>query len=116
MSAEKRKELSIKAASLVDLAYKTGWTDGINHVTGAVSKGITPMNLLERFIELYGEVPLEGSMVEPGYQLWHDYYGFSGDHMVLTDEGWEPGEVKQSYLDVDPDAILDEVNAPQKGK
>jgi hypothetical protein len=33
--------------------------------------------------------------------------------MILTEEGWEPGEVKQSVIDeFGADAILDEVNAP----
>ncbi|HXF12252.1 MAG TPA: hypothetical protein VN517_03805 [Terriglobales bacterium] len=71
------------------------------------------MTLLDRFVELYGEVPLAGTMIAPGHQLWRDYYEFCGDHMIRTDEGWEPGEVKQPYMDSDPDAILDEVNAPQ---
>jgi hypothetical protein len=76
----------------------------------------TAIDLLRRFAEVYGEVPLEGAMVEPGVELWHDYLEFSGDHMILTDEGWEPGEVKQSYLDAadgDESVILDEVNAPK---
>jgi hypothetical protein len=73
----------------------------------------TVTDLLDRFVEVYGEVPLRGSMQEPGMQLWRDYYAWTGDHMILSDEGWEPGEVKQSYLnEYGPDAILDEVNAP----
>jgi hypothetical protein len=74
-------------------------------------------DLLDRFVEVYGEVPLRGSMIEPGLRLWRDYYEWTGDHMFLTDEGWEPGEVKQSYLDhLEPgepasSVILDEVNA-----
>lgn len=36
-----------------------------------------------------------------------------GDHMILTSEGWEPGEAKQSYVDSgDVDEILDEINPP----
>lgn len=79
----------------------------------------TSVSLLERFVDLYGEVPLEGSMIDPDLQpllqLWHDYYEWTGDHMILTDEGWEPGEAKQSYVDAgDADAILDELNAPKE--
>lgn len=71
------------------------------------------LDLLGRFAELYGEVPLLGSMVDQGRKLWRDFYEYTGDHMILTDEGWEPGEVKQSYIDeVGPEAIQDEVNAP----
>lgn len=70
------------------------------------------LDLLDRFAELYGEVPLVGSMIKPGHKLWRDFYKHTGDHMILTDEGWEPGAVKQSYIDeVGPEAIQDEVNA-----
>lgn len=47
-----------------------------------------------------------------------DYFTLTGEHMILTDEGWEPGDAKQTYLDdwaKHPqwsDPILDEVNAP----
>lgn len=48
-----------------------------------------------------------------------DFFVLTGDHMILTDEGWESGEVKQDYLDTwqkdHPswsNPILDEVNAP----
>lgn len=69
--------------------------------------------LLDRFVRLYGESPLVGSMIEPGMKLWRDYYEYTGEHMILTDEGWEPGSVKKSYIDeFGPEAILDEVNAP----
>jgi hypothetical protein len=77
-------------------------------------------NLLDRFAEVYGEVPLEGAMIAPGNELWRDYYEWTGDHMILTDEGWEPGELKQEFIDslegdetID-DIILDEVNAPEE--
>lgn len=78
-------------------------------------------NLLDRFVAVYGEVPLEGEMIAPGLKLWHDYYEWSGDHMILTDEGWETGEAKQSYVDLAKDEgqvlsdfILDEVNTPSE--
>lgn len=71
------------------------------------------LDLLDRFAELYGEVPLVGSMIKPGRKLWRDFYEHTGDHMILTDDGWEPGEVKQLYIDeVGPEAIQDEVNTP----
>lgn len=69
--------------------------------------------LLEAFVEVYSEAPLEGSMVEPGEKAWRRYYELSGQHMILTDEGWEPGESKASYIaNGFADWILDEVNAP----
>ena len=57
------------------------------------------MELLERFVNLYGETPLEGSMIPEGLKLWRDYWIYSGQHMILTDEGWEPGEALESYVD-----------------
>jgi hypothetical protein len=73
--------------------------------------------LLERFVDVYGEVPLQGSMIEPGMALWRDYWIYSGQHMILTDEGWEPADdVLDLYVaDLDDgqpisDVVHDEVN------
>lgn len=111
----RKQELMNNASRLVENAYETGWMGGIRRMEGVVSNEdkVTPSSLLERFVELYGETPLSGSMIAPGRKLWRDYYEFMGDHMILTDEGWEPGSAKRSYLDeVGSDAILDEVNCP----
>lgn len=65
------------------------------------------MGLLER---------VEANEVAPDVEWFHDYYLLTGDHMICTDEGWEPGENKQSYQDnpdYDDDGIIDEVNAPE---
>jgi len=76
---------------------------------------MTAEALLDRFAELYGETP----MPPAAGQLWRDYFEFSGKHMILTDEGWESGGLKEEYLEewknnssrwTNP--ILDEVNAP----
>jgi hypothetical protein len=48
----------------------------------------------------------------PDGRWWRDYFVLTGDHMILTDEGWESGDSKESYADA-PDSILDEVNAPE---
>jgi len=78
-----------------------------------------PEDLLDRFVDLYGEVLLEGSMIEPGMKLWRDYHEWSGEHMILTEEGWESGSGKAAYIDMlkpgekISDVILDEVNAPR---
>lgn len=70
-------------------------------------------DLLERFSELYGETQLSGSMIKPGHNLWREYHEYSGDHLILTDEGWEPGESKVQYLH-DGGEIYDEANAPDR--
>jgi hypothetical protein len=68
------------------------------------------MELLDRMVAT--EVPV------PDHKWCVEYWELTGDHMILTDEGWESGDVKQSYLDEwakNPewsDPILDEVNAP----
>lgn len=36
-------------------------------------------------------------MIEPGLKLWRDYWIYTRQHMILTDEGWEPGEALASY-------------------
>jgi hypothetical protein len=48
---------------------------------------------------MYGEIPLVPSMVQRDPTLWHDYFIYTGDHMILTDEGWEPEESLQSYME-----------------
>lgn len=58
-------------------------------------------------------------MLAPDQDWYRDYYVLTGSHMILTDEGWCPGDCKQSLIDeylgdgeaVD-NVILDEVNAP----
>jgi hypothetical protein len=115
-----REELAKRAANLVHAAFSAGWAGGIRRMEGEVLKPkTTPSSLLDRFVEVYGEVPLSGSMIGPGLKLWHDYYEWTGDHMILTDEGWEPGEVKASYEEMAEaeglplsSFITDEVNAP----
>src|SRR6266702_2725974 len=114
----RKQEFADRAAELAKAAYSAGWTAGIKRREGVVlTEKVTPMGLLERFVELYGEVPLEGSMIGPGLNLWRDYYEFTGDHMILTEEGWELGKIKQSYAEMAKieglpvsDYILDEVN------
>jgi hypothetical protein len=76
-------------------------------------------SLIDGFVNVYGEFHLTRNTIAPGMKLWRDYYEWTGDHMILTDEGWEPGEQKQSYIDQAAsegcdlgDFIQDEVNAP----
>lgn len=51
----------------------------------------------------------EGPTGDP--QWWREYFLFTGRHMILTEEGWEPGDCKDSCADEEVE-ILDEVNAP----
>jgi hypothetical protein len=115
MSIERKEKLAAEAANLVHSAYTAGWQAGVKRMEGCVlSEKTTPSSLLERFVDIYGEVPLSGAMIEPGLKLWRDYYEWTGNHMILTDEGWEPGEGKQAYIDnCGPNVIIDEVNAPR---
>ncbi len=67
----------------------------------------------------------------PDRGWYRDYYLLTGEHMILTDEGWEFGEAKASYEedaredharlvadghasldDPPPSYIHDELNAP----
>jgi hypothetical protein len=42
---------------------------------------------------------------------WHrDFFLLTGDHMICTDEGWQPGDTEPRP---DADEILCEVNAPE---
>lgn len=65
------------------------------------------MDLLERAADHMSDNP-------PDCDWFHDLYLLTGEHMILTDEGWQPGNCKQAILDeYGDDAILEEVNAPE---
>jgi len=69
------------------------------------------MNLLERAAKW-----MEGA---PDKVWWREYFLLTGEHMILTEEGWEAGTLKWEYEqqakadgeDIE-DWILDEVNGP----
>lgn len=64
------------------------------------------MNLLERATTLFEEQA-------PDPDWFRDYFELTGEWMVLTDEGWQPGTEKNGLIaEYGPDVILDEVNAP----
>ena len=71
------------------------------------------MGLLERAANSLVDSPLQDR------DWWKNYYQLTGKHMILTEEGWEDGSAKQTYIDsLEPnegiaDVILDEVNAPK---
>ena len=65
------------------------------------------MNLLSRAGELFEDSA-------PDTAWWRDYFLLAGEHMVCTEEGWEPGSAKAELVaDYGPGHILDEVNAPR---
>lgn len=55
----------------------------------------------------------------PDTTWWRELFVLTRQHMILTDEGWEPGENRWTYLEeweqhpnwANP--ILDEVNGPE---
>jgi hypothetical protein len=68
-------------------------------------------DLLERFVDLYGEIPVSGSSIKTARKLWRDYWEYSGEHMIMLDEGWISAIDRGMYT---PEEILDEVNAPKE--
>lgn len=46
----------------------------------------------------------------PDASWLEEYYSLTGDHMICTEEGWTPGDIKP---EIHSDDILMEVNAPQ---
>ena len=111
---DKKQELMFKASSIAGVAYQAGWLGAIKHLEGRIDRPTT-LSLVRRFAELYDQSPISDSQIEEGRKLWRDYYVLIGQHMILTDEGWEDGTSKAAYLesaDGDEGVILDEVNAP----
>lgn len=61
---------------------------------------------LDSLYELFDEIA-------PDTQWMRDYYLVNGEHAILGEYGWEPGENLASYRSETPDwQPLDEVNAP----
>jgi hypothetical protein len=67
---------------------------------------------LEKAMNLLGRV----QEIEMDDVTWYrELYELNGEHMVLTEDGWDFGGFKQRYIednDGDASVILDEVNAP----
>jgi hypothetical protein len=73
-----------------------------------LNKFCLAMSLVERAAEVFSDNP-------PDYEWFRDYYLISGEHMILTDEGWEPGNLKEQIRKDcdDPEwEPNDEVNIP----
>ncbi len=59
------------------------------------------MGLLERAVAT--------EMSAPDKTWFQEYFSLTGEHMILTDEGWETGGAREIYQ---PGEVLDEINAP----
>ena len=60
------------------------------------------VSLLERAAEYLGDNP-------PDTDWFRDYYLLTGDHVILTDEGWEPASCKEQLL-TDGGEVYEELN------
>jgi hypothetical protein len=66
-------------------------------------------SLLRQAADYMGEAELS-----PATDWWKHYFErVDPAHMVLTDEGWEPGSIHYDSAREDIPVILDEVNAPE---
>jgi hypothetical protein len=63
-----------------------------------------PRQVLDHIEAILGDFEM---CPDPGW--WKEMFLVTGQHMILDDEGWWPGEAKHLY---DPEDILDEVNEP----
>ena len=69
----------------------------------------------EKALDLLNRAASHMSDIETGPpdNWWKEFFQLTGTHMILTEEGWEDGEAKASYLKDDPEwKPLDEVCAP----
>lgn len=83
--------------------------------SNAEEKLTKAMDLLKRAAE-------DMETTVPDENWCREYFLLTGEHMICTDEGWDPGSSKQSYIDnleegesID-DVIMDEVNAPAESE
>jgi hypothetical protein len=67
---------------------------------------------LKRSLELLDSIHCLIDEHAPDGKWFKDYFTLTGDHMVLTEEGWELGEDIYAELPANRPEILDEVNAP----
>jgi len=64
------------------------------------------MDLLERAHDRFAD-----DESAPDARWFRDYFGLTGDHAVLTEDGWSLGSEKADLVSMGVE-ILDEVNAP----
>jgi hypothetical protein len=81
-----------------------------------------PMKLTEQLAKAKKRLELTMSLIEraasffescaPDTSWFEEYFSLTGDHMILTEEGWEPASAKREYLKDDPNwEPIKEVNA-----
>lgn len=64
------------------------------------------LQVLEHLVECMDEIA-------PDHAWWRDYHQLSGEHWVLTEEGWMPARFNtMENAGEEPLEVLDEVNAP----
>lgn len=70
-------------------------------------------SLLERFFDAFGENVISDDLnLNKNYLQWHSR--LFGSHWIRTDEGWEPGSAKASYIQYfGEDSILEEIGNPE---
>ena len=62
---------------------------------------------LEVVVDMLAEGP------SPDSSWWKERYEVTGEHVVLTEEGWMPAEMNTvEHTGEEPVEVLDEVNAP----
>ena len=74
---------------------------------------------LKTALILLGEATEQDDLMAPNTTWFRRYYELSGQHMILTEDGWEHGSSKPTYIEQAKadgvpinEVILDEVNAP----
>jgi hypothetical protein len=79
----------------------------LSHVVYRFRKGEAEkaFDLLERAVGMMEHAA-------PDKTWFEEYFALTGEHMILTEDGWTEGAAKPDYL---PEEILAEVNAPQNG-
>jgi hypothetical protein len=76
---------------------------------------MAPLGLYDRYraaVDLLDRAAVVLEEHPPDVSWLRDFYLLTGDHMILTDEGWQSGDGKNSVIEqFGNDAIYDEVNA-----
>ena len=80
--------------------------DNGNKLLQAAALVTSALKLLEDVADQCDEAPFP--------EFFKRYYLLTGDHMVLTEEGWIPAELNTlEHTGAEPMETFDEVNAPQ---
>lgn len=105
---------SIKYYPVLGLATDPPATGGIAACMRLNAKLTTKLKIAHALLDRAAERLCDDRA--PDATWWRELFVLTGQHMILTDEGWEPGENKQTYIEEwakNPewsDPILDEVN------